>query len=193
MEVWKPIKDYEEFYEVSNYGRIRSKDRIKKVPFGRSGIQKGKVIKLQLNSRGYVRVVLSNQFGKKAFLVHRLVAAAFIENPNGLPVINHKDFNPLNNNADNLEWTTPLGNTRYSLDRGRFKRTPEWISKLKSSLDAKMGKPVIGTNINTGEIIFFNALNDCKKMGFQPSCVSNCCNGIRHHHLGFTWRFANEM
>jgi hypothetical protein len=193
MEVWKPIKDYEEFYEVSNYGRIRSKDRIKKVPFGRSGIQKGKVIKLQLNSRGYVRVVLSNQFGKKAFLVHRLVAAAFIENPDGLPVINHKDFNPLNNNADNLEWTTPLGNTRYSLDRGRFKRTPEWISKLKSSLDAKMGKPVIGTNINTGEIIFFNALNDCKKMGFQPSCVSNCCNGIRHHHLGFTWRFANEM
>ena len=193
MEVWKPIKDYEEFYEVSNYGRIRSKDRIKKVPFGRFGIQKGKVIKLQLNSRGYVRVVLSNQFGKKAFLVHRLVAAAFIENPDGLPVINHKDFNPLNNNADNLEWTTPLGNTRYSLDRGRFKRTPEWISKLKSSLDAKMGKPVIGTNINTGEIIFFNALNDCKKMGFQPSCVSNCCNGIRHHHLGFTWRFANEM
>lgn len=193
MEVWKPIKDYEEFYEVSNYGRIRSKDRIKKVPFGRSGIQKGKVIKLHLNSRGYVRVVLSNQFGKKSFLVHRLVAAAFIENPDGLPVINHKDFNPLNNNADNLEWTTPLGNTRYSLDRGRFKRTPEWISKLKSSLDAKMGKPVIGTNINTGEIIFFNALNDCKKMGFQPSCVSNCCNGIRHHHLGFTWRFANEM
>ena len=193
MEVWKPIKNYEAFYEVSNHGRVRSKDRTIKVPFGRSGIKKGRIVKPQLNSRGYLRVLLSNEVSKKYFFVHRLVAAAFIDNPEGLPVINHKDFNPLNNNADNLEWTTPLGNTRYSLDRGRFKRTPEWIAKLKASLDARIAKPVIGTNTKTGETVVFNVLNDCKKMGFQPSCVSNCCNGIRKHHLGFTWRFANEM
>ena len=189
MEIWKPVKGFEEFYEVSNYGRVRSKDRERKVPFGRRGIQKGKVLKQNTNSKGYLRVPLTDGNCKKYYFVHSLVGEAFVENPNELPVINHKDFNPLNNHAENLEWTTNLGNTRYSLERGRFNRTPEWISKLKASLDAKMAKSVIGTNIKTGEIIIFKAINDCKKMGFQPSCVSNCCNGIRQKHKGYTWRF----
>ena len=190
MEIWKPIKHYEEFYEVSNYGRVRSKDRAKKVPFNRSGVQKGKVLKPDVNSAGYLRVGLSDQYGNKKYhFVHRLVAQAFIENPNKFPVINHKDFNPLNNNVNNLEWTTFLGNVEYSARRGRFKKTQQWLSKIKKAMDEKLGKPVIGTNVHTGEKVIFNALNDCKKRGFQPSCVSNCCNGKRKTHKGFTWRF----
>ena len=189
MEIWKPVTGFEEFYEVSNYGRVRSKDRERKLPFGRTGIQKGKILKQSLNSKGYLRVPLTDGNNKKYYFVHRLVGDAFVKNPKGFPVINHKDFNPLNNRAENLEWTTVLGNTRYSVERGRFNRTPEWIAKLKASLDAKIAKSVIGTNIKTGETIIFKALNDCKKMGFQPSCVSNCCNGIRRRHKGYTWRF----
>lgn len=194
MEVWKDIKGFEEFYEVSNLGRIRSKDRIQKVPLGRQGIVRGKILKIQPNSRGYLRVVLSDRKGKKeAYFVHRLVAQAFIENPQNLPVVNHLDFDYTNNRADNLEWTTLKGNVQYSLVRGRFKRTKEWLEHLKKSLDIKMAKSVIGTNEATGETIFFKALNDCAKSGFQPSCVSNCCTGKRKRHLGFTWRFANEV
>ena len=177
MEIWKPVKGFEDFYEVSNYGHIRS-------------LLRGKVLKPQINSTGYLRIVLSDRNGnKKRFFVHRIVAGAFVENPQKLPVVNHKDFNTLNNHAENLEWTTVLGNTRYSIERGRFNRTPEWIAKLKASMDAKMAKSVIGTNIKTGETIIFKAINDCKKMGFQPSCVSGCCNGIRMKHKGYTWRF----
>jgi len=127
------------------------------------------------------------------FFVHRLVAQAFIENPQNLPVVNHLDFDYTNNRADNLEWTTLKGNVQYSLARGRFKRTKEWLEHLKKSLDIKVAKSVIGTNEATGETIFFKALNDCAKSGFQPSCVSNCCTGKRKRHLGFTWRFANEV
>ena len=194
MEVWKPIEGFEEFYEVSNLGRIRSKDRIQKVPLGRQGIVRGKILKIQPNSRGYLRAQLYNKRGeKKYFFVHRLVAQAFIENPQNLPVVNHLDFDYTNNKADNLEWTTLKGNMQYSLVRGRLKRTKEWLEHQKQALNRVMGKSVIGTNEITGETIFFKALNDCAKSGFQPSCVSNCCTGKRKDHLGFTWRFANEV
>ena len=194
MEIWKPIKGFEGLYDVSNYGRIRSKDRIQKVPLGRQGIVHGKILKLQPNSRGYLRIQLYNKRGEKMyFFVHRLVAQTFIENPQNLPVVNHLDFDYTNNRADNLEWTTLKGNMQYSSIHGRLKRTKQWLINQKNALDLVMGKSVIGTNETTGETIFFKALNDCAKSGFQPSCVSNCCTGKRKQHLGFTWRFANEM
>lgn len=194
MEIWKSIKGYEEFYEVSNLGRIRSKDRNKKSFLGRICVYRGKLLKPQPNSSGYLRLQLVDGSGnKKLHFVHRLVAQAFVENPQNLPVVNHLDFDYTNNRADNLEWTTPKGNMQYSLLRGRLKRTKEWLENQKRSIDILMAKSVIGTNETTGETIFFNALNDCAKSGFQPSCVSNCCTGKRKHHLGFTWRFANEV
>ena len=194
MEIWKPIKGFEEFYDVSNYGLIRSKDRIKKLSFGRQGILRGKILKLQPNSRGYLRIQLYNKRGEKTyFFVHRLVAQAFIENPQNLPVVNHLDFDYTNNRADNLEWTTVNGNMQYSINRGRFQRTEKWRKNLKRTLDKVLGKSIIGTNETTGETVFYKALNDCANDGFQPSCVSNCCTGKRKHHLGFTWRFANEV
>lgn len=194
MEIWKDIKGFEEFYEVSNLGRIRSKDRIQKVPFGRQGVVCARILKTQPNSRGYLRVVLSDRKGKKeAYFVHRLVAQAFVKNPQNLPVVNHLDFDYTNNRADNLEWTTFKGNMQYSCVRGRFTRTKEWLENQKRGIDLAMAKPVIGTNETTGETVFFKVLNDCAKSGFQPSCVSNCCTGKRKRHLGFTWRFANEM
>lgn len=195
MEVWKDVVGFEQYYEVSNMGNVRSKERIQAFPFDETkiGIVKSKMMKQTPNSRGYYRVSLSDRKKTKQFFVHRLVAQAFVKNPKNLPVVNHLDFDYTNNRADNLEWTTLKGNVQYSLVRGRFKRTKEWLEHLKKSLDIKMAKSVIGTNEATGETIFFKALNDCAKSGFQPSCVSNCCTGKRKRHLGFTWRFANEV
>lgn len=193
MEIWKPIINYEGLYEVSNCGRVRSKDRICKC-LDRNVKRRGKIIKPYPNSKGYLRVYLSDKNGnKKNCFIHRLVAQTFIKNPKKLPVVNHKDFNPQNNNVENLEWTTFIGNIRYSIDCGRFIRTGDWKQKLKQSLDKKFGKSVIGTNIKDGKRIYFKALNDCTKAGFQPSCVSNCCNGKRNKHKGYTWRFADEV
>ena len=185
---WTDIKGYEQFYQVSDAGLIRSKDR--KVRCGNGVlIRKGKLLKPQANSRGYLRVCLSDGVVKKFHFVHRLVASHFCFKPKGCDVVNHKDFNYKNNKFENLEWTTTYGNFKYSFDRGRFDYTKERKLKLKNSLIEKTGKPIKGENIQTGDVKQYKCLNDCKYDGFQTSCVSQCCNGIRKSHKGYRWWF----
>lgn len=189
-EQWKPIKGFEGFYEVSDLGNVRSLNRPWKDGWGNPCIKWGRTLKPQPNSRGYKRVELKANGKTERHFVHRLVAIAFIENPNNLPVVNHKDFNIVNNCADNLEWTTQNGNYQYSFERGRFERTAAWKAKQKETMLKKTGKAVVGTNQQTGEKIKFNSVNDVVTLGFQPSCVSNCCNGKRKSHGGYTWGFC---
>lgn len=191
-EIWRPVKGWESLYEVSNKGRVKSLDRTYRRKNGYVSY-KGRVMKQQENNVGYLFVILKSGDRKQKAFIHRLVAMSFICKPAGENVVNHKDFNPKNNCVENLEWTTPGGNYHYSEDRGRFKRTELWRSNLKKTLDKVMGKPVIGESIVTGSLIFYNALNDCANDGFQPSCVSCCCNGKRKTHAGFKWRFAYEL
>lgn len=191
-EKWKVIPNTGGEYLVSSLGRVRSVDRVKANAVGAKIPYKGKIIKQFPNSKGYFRVQIREKGVLRRYFVHRLVAEAFIPNPDGLDTVNHKDFNPQNNEVSNLEWTTRAGNMRYSVDAGRFKRTPEWLKKLKSSLDLAMAKSIVGTNVSDGKIVFYRALNDCARDGFQPSCVSCCCNGKRDRHKGYTWRFATD-
>ena len=158
MEVWKDIKGYEGYYQVSNQGRVRSLDSIKKDKNGRAVKRKGKVLTPQPNSRGYLRVCI----GTSVLFIHRLVALHFVDNHSPLTntIVNHLDSNYLNNNADNLEWTTHYGNVHHAINRGRTKRTSEWLQHLRESHE-KNGKGVVGTNIATGEEIRFVCLNDC--------------------------------
>lgn len=115
-EVWKPIKGYEGLYEVSNKGNVRSVD--KHLMWGNQYcLFKGKPKKAFPNSMGYLRAELyKNNQGKKYF-VHRLVAEAFIPNPNNLPCIDHIDRNHLNNSVDNLRWCTQKENCNNPLTR----------------------------------------------------------------------------
>lgn len=179
-EIWVPISGTNNLYFVSNFGRVKSFVRGKE-----------RLLKPNENNKGYYRVTISVP-QKRVVFVHRLVAEYFVEHKDGCTVVNHKDFNPKNNNFTNLEWTTMKGNSQYSLLAGRFSRTSEWIKNLKESLDRVQGKPVIGINLSTGKVIQYAALNDCKRDGFQPSCVSNCCNGKRNSHKGFVWRFQRN-
>lgn len=188
-EIWKDVKGFEQYYQISNIGNIRSKERTVQRGYGLALIQ-AKMLHQVPNSRGYLRVVLKANGLHKRVFIHRLVAEHFIPNPNKLDTVNHKDFNPQNNSAKNLEWTTRYENYQYSFERGRFKRTNEWKKQLKKSLDSVMGKPVIGTEISTGRSIKLKALNDSRKYGFQPSCVCNCCEGIRKTHKGYRWKYA---
>ena len=104
IEEWKDIViekngvvyNYTNKYQVSNFGRVRA------LNFHRSGYSK--LLKLRNTSDGYLQVGLRKDGKQTMFRVHRLVANAFIENPNNLPVVNHKDENKQNNNVDNLEW-----------------------------------------------------------------------------------------
>lgn len=190
MEIWKDVRGYEGIYVVSSHGRIASLNRVQKDKNGREVRYKGKMLLPQPNSNGYLRVQLKRKGVTECCFVHRLVAFHFVENPSPdcYSIVNHLDGDHLNNKADNLEWTTILGNNHHAIQNGRMKRTKEWLQRLRES-NEKNGKSVIGTNIKTGETVCFVCLNDCKSAGFQPSCVCQCCEGLRKSHKGYFWRY----
>jgi hypothetical protein len=120
-EVWKDVVGYEGSYQVSNKGDIRSCDRFidyMNGPLAMRKIQKGRPLKFMESHVGHYRVELSDGIIPKKYFVHRLVAIAFIPNPNNYPIINHLDCDPKNNNVENLEWTTISGNVIHAYANG---------------------------------------------------------------------------
>ena len=121
-EEWRPVKGYEGLYEVSNLGRIKSLPRKQVTLQGRKRIyyERGEFI---FNTSGlasrYLIVTLHKDGTRRSVQIHRLVAQAFLPNPNNLPCVNHKDENTLNNAASNLEWCTQSYNLNYSRNRRR--------------------------------------------------------------------------
>ena len=164
MIEWKPIPNYENLYEVSNTGEIRSiKPRYKNK----------QILKAGVGSRGYLVVTLCNKNTQKSYNVHRLVAQAFIPNPNNLPCVNHKDENRTNNNVDNLEWCTYKYNNTYG------NRLDKYISKR--------GKSVMCVETNK---VYRSTQEASKLTGINQGGISSCCNGKRNVAGGFHWVFV---
>ena len=112
-EIWKDIKGYEGLYQVSNLGRVRSFDKWVKYHYG-VRLVKGKILSEYNPPNTYKTVILCDANSKKkTHRPHRLVAEAFIPNPNNLPQVNHKDEDKTNNRVDNLEWCTNKYNNNY--------------------------------------------------------------------------------
>ena len=111
-EIWHNI--FDGLYSVSNLGRVKSNDRQIVYSNGVVTTYKGKILKPEICADGHLRVTLSNSGRKQRVFVHRLVAEAFIPNPNNYPIVNHKDEVPSNNCVDNLEWCTYAYNNTYN-------------------------------------------------------------------------------
>lgn len=123
-EEWRDIKDYEG-YQVSNKGNVKSLDRIVNSCYNSKQIRKGKILKLWPDKKGYLRVSLSKNGKDKLFFVHRLVAEAFLPNPDNLPEVNHKSEIKTQNFPQNLEWCDRKYNINYGtcLKRGHLKQS----------------------------------------------------------------------
>jgi hypothetical protein len=119
MEKWKQIEDYTE-YEVSNLGRVR---RWHRWPNKNNQMTYTLLKPNKLNKKNYHLIRVSKDAKQKAMLLHRVVAKAFIPNPNDLPIVMHLDDNGFNNKIDNLKWGTVSENTQDAFNKGLIKRT----------------------------------------------------------------------
>lgn len=113
QEIWKPLIRFNSFYEVSNYGNIKSVRRYKNNNGGKVLVNE-LILKQQITKKGYKSIRILFERKKYSLVVHRLVAKAFIPNPNNLPQVNHKDEVKTNNNVENLEWCNNRYNSHYS-------------------------------------------------------------------------------
>lgn len=175
-EIWKNIPGYDR-YQISNYGNIRSLNykRTRQV----------KCLELGKIKNGYLAVILyDDKIIPRTFLVHRLVAEAFIPNPDNKPQVNHKDGNKTNNYISNLEWVTRKENIRHSFDcLGRVSTAGKF---------RKSSKPVIQLLDNV-EISEYSSISEAYKLTSIPySNISKCCNGLRKKAGGFKWEFKTK-
>ena len=113
--MWKDIKGYEGIYQVDEYGNVKSLQRTRTGKAGGVVPVPERMLKQRTDKDGYKEVALSKDGLIKFYRVHRLVAEAFLSNPNNYPVINHKDEDPANNYVENLEWCTLQYNVQYSV------------------------------------------------------------------------------
>jgi hypothetical protein len=200
IEIWKDIPEYEGLYQVSNFGNVKS------LNYKRSG--KEKILKPQPNNKGYLRIGLSKNGNSTLFFVHRLVASVFLKNDNNLPIINHKDENPLNNHVDNLEWCTHEYNMNYGTCKermsinvskalkGKYKGENHW--SYGKSMSEEMKNILYNTNRKT--VLLYNVygvLLDEFESVKQASIETNinyrsialCASGKRKTAGGFLWKY----
>jgi hypothetical protein len=118
--IWKDVVGFEGYYEVSNTGLVRRKKTHTIYKDGRVAFFSETILKQGLNHKGYSRVFLSKESNKSTRTVHRLVAEAFIPNPEKKATVNHKDLNKQNNSVDNLEWLTNKENMQHAFKNGVY-------------------------------------------------------------------------
>lgn len=181
MEEWRDIKGYEGLYQVSNYGRVKSLD------YNHTGEERIlKPVRLAMKSgNAYYQVHLCKDGKTNSKRVHRLVAQAFIPNPNGLPDINHKDENGLNNRVDNLEWCTHKYNCNYGTRNGRIKQ---------KMINGKTSKPVYQYSIDGKLIKEWTSLNEIERQtGYSCAHICKCCSGERKTAYGYKWSYCLSL
>ena len=164
-EIWKDVAGYEGLYQVSSVGRVKR--------FYKNG--KERILKLYPNGSNYLIVVLCKNSIHKQFRVHRLVATAFIPNPQNLPQVNHKDETKTNNHVENLEWCDAKYNNNYG-------------THIERSAEKQRKK--VGQFTLAGE--FVRTWPSLSQIGRDLGIgnVSPCCKGKRPSAGGFVWRFS---
>ena len=175
-EIWKDIKfidknikyDFTGFYQVSNYGRIKSLERI---TTNNHKVYE-KILKTRIDKDGYKIISLRINNKLKDFKVHRLVAFMFLDNPKKYTQVNHKDENKQNNYYKNLNWCSPKENANYG------------------SRNKKIGKAISQYDLDSNFIRNWNCAYEVyKRIGFDSSCICKCLKGKTKTSYGYIWKY----
>lgn len=181
-EIWKDIVGYEGLYQVSNFGRVKSLDRID----AENHFRVGQIMK-QKYLRGYAQVALRNGKRQKEYRVHRLVAIAFIPNPKNLPQVNHKDCNPGNNHVENLEWC----DAKYNINYGdRNKKTADRLRGMERPYNWK----AVNCFSLSGEFLkrYESVEKAASETKTQANAISACCKKRKYYYTagGYKWEYV---
>lgn len=170
-EIWKDIKGYNGKYQISNMGNVKSMWRNNQY---KSQIGTPKTLKKYKHKQGYMVVFLTNNGETKQCFIHRLVAEAFIPNPDNLPQVNHKNEIKNDNRVENLEWCTGKYNSNYGT---RVERHKTMISKpiMQFTLDGIFVKE------------YKSATEASKETGYNASYIRMVCNGTRPQAYNYKW------
>ena len=169
MEKWKDIKGYEGKYQVSNYGRVKS-------------LYTNKLKNTAIKNTGYECVDLYINGKRENKTIHRLVAMAFITNPNSYKVINHIDGNKVNNNANNLEWCTQSYNIKHSYDNNLH------IPTIEKAINSRKRKILCHQNNKK----YNSIIEAAKDLNLNTGKVCEVCKGTRNHTKGYTFEYIKE-
>lgn len=184
QEIWKDVKNYEGLYQISNLGRVKSlKTWIRQY---NNYVEKERLLKPCVNSAGYYIVVLYKDKHKKTFSLHRLIAQAFIPNPNNYPQINHIDGNKKNFNINNLEWCTQSYNMIHAFKNGLEKPSKPMLNK-KGELNP-LSKKVLQYDKNKTFIKEYESYTKAL-LETKINHISDCCNGKLKTAGGFIWKW----
>ncbi len=182
MEIWKDIPGFENLYQASNKGNIRS------LNYRNTG--KVQVLKPIIRDNGYLQVALWKEKKVVYCRIHRLIALTFLENPNNLPEVNHIDENKSNNRVENLEWCTRKYNINYGTHNERVSKSNKG-RKLSEESKKKISKPVICLELNR---LFNSATEAADALGCTQANVSFVIkNGYKCRGLTFKYITIIEL
>ena len=178
-EIWKDIVGYEGLYQVSNMGRVRSKERIFESKGTGRYKRNAQILSLGKHSKGYLTVTLFKNGKYKRFLIHRLVAKSFLPRDIFKNQVNHIDGNKTNNNISNIEWCDSSENQIHRRDILKKKFAP--------------GKPVIQIDNKGNNIREFESISQAaKSTGIKSQNISCVCQGKNRQAGGFRWEFIKN-
>ena len=170
MEQWKEIENTYGLLEVSNYGRVRS------------NMRDGRILKATPDKKGYLRLRVTIRREKRAYKVHRLVAKAFVPNPENKPQVNHIDGDKTNNRADNLEWVTNHENAHHAIDNDL------WGNVFEASRRTAAGQSKAIVAYKDGQAIEFKSIHQAEQ-AIGSRHIIDVLKGKRKQAKGYTFAY----